>query len=62
MSHSKDDEDKEDIDCLLDHVKILQDTLMGLKGTIKKEKVIQELKQIKKRVDYMIDDLEGKNG
>ena len=54
MSHSKEEQEKEDINCLIDHTKILMETLQGLRGVVSKTKVIKELKQIKKRVDYML--------
>jgi hypothetical protein len=60
MSHSQDESDKEDLDCIADHVKILSDTLNGINGEVSKAKVIKELRQIKKRVDYMLDDLQSK--
>lgn len=61
MSHSTEEEEKEDIDCLLDHVEILKETLLGIRGVISKEKVIAELKQVKKRVDYMLTEDLGVN-
>ena len=61
MSHSVGEEEKEDIDCLIDHTQILMDTLKGLNGDVSKSKVIAELKQIKKRVDFMLNDLQGKS-
>lgn len=54
MSHSIEEEEKEDIDCLIDHTQILMDTLKGINGKVSKEKVINELKQIRKRVNYML--------
>jgi len=59
MSHSKEEEEEEDIECLIDHTKILLETLEGINGVVSKSKIISELKQIKKRVDYMLEDLEG---
>lgn len=60
MSHSKEEEEQEDIQCLIDHTKILMDTLNGINGEVSKAKVISELKQLKKRVDFMLADLQGK--
>lgn len=59
MSHSKDEEEAEDIQCLIDHTEILMETLNGIHGEVSKTKVIAELEQIKKRVDYMLADLRG---
>lgn len=59
MSHRKDEEDKEDLDCIKDHLLILMDTLEGIRGNVSKSKVIKELEQIKRRVDYMLADLKG---
>lgn len=59
LSHSKEEEDAEDIACLIDHTTILLDTLNGVNGTFTKAQVIEQLEQIKKRVDYMLADLRG---
>ncbi len=59
MSHSEDEEDKEDIDCLIDHCTILLDTLNGINGDFTKAQIIEQIEQIKKRVDYMLADLKG---
>ena len=59
LSHSKDEEEAEDIQCLIDHTEILLDTLNGVNGEISKSKVIDALEQIKKRVEYMLADLRG---
>ena len=61
MSHSAEEEEKEDLDCIEDNCKILLDTLHGINGKVSKAKVIKDLKEIQKRVDYMLNDLEGKN-
>lgn len=58
MSHSGDAEEKEDLDCITFHAEELLKTLNGI-GVISKSKVIAELEQIKKRVDYMLADLKG---
>ncbi len=60
MSHSQEEEEQEDIQCLIDHTQILMDTLNGINGEVSKSKVIAELKQVKKRVDFMLKDLEGR--
>lgn len=59
ISHSKEEEEAEDIQCLIDHCEILMDTLNGVNGEISKEKVINALEEIRKRVDYMLADLRG---
>ncbi|MBW3010912.1 hypothetical protein KY326_01695 [Candidatus Woesearchaeota archaeon] len=61
MSHSQDEEDAEDIDCLRDHCTILLETLNGIHGNFTKAQVIEQIEQIKKRVDYMLADLRGEN-
>lgn len=59
MSHSKAEEEKEDIECLIDHTNILLETLQGVKGNLTKPDLINKLEEIKKRVEYMLKDLRG---
>ena len=54
MSHSKDEEDSENIRCLIDHANILLEVLQGVDGVVRKSKIIKELLKIRKRVDYML--------
>ena len=59
MSHSKEEEEAEDIQCLIDHTKILMETLTDLNKNPSKQDIITKLDEIKKRVEYMIADLKG---
>ena len=73
MSHSKDAEEKEDIDCLLEHLEILKQNILIIEDSLIKadkipkkseiiqmiEKALEEGKQVNKRLDYMIKDLKG---
>lgn len=59
MSHSKEEEEKEDIDCLIEHTQILLNTLTNIKKNPSKKEIIKLLSEVKKRVDFMLSDLKG---
>ena len=75
MSHTKEEEEIEDIRCILDHVKILYKDIntinyqltraieMTSKTTVVEylEKSLLESKKIVERIDYMLKDLKGES-
>lgn len=72
MSHSKEEEAAEDIQCVLDHIAILEGNINNLTTYLneadnlsksevisKVSKALEEAKGIVKRLDYMLKDLKG---